>query len=107
MFPLVSHICPAQVSMLFKYLDIYRTVYINIGLRVRNEVTNDELEAARKKNEIDKKMRDMLREISYLVIFLLLLIYVATGSRDANVFIQNNNLKTTFHTAEVPKVIFS
>ena len=61
------------------------------------------MEAARKRSEIDKKMRVMLREIAYFLIFLLLLVYVCTGNQDKNVFYQNQDLRNAFG-AKVNKV---
>ena len=51
---------------------------------------------AREKEEIDAKMKRMMRELAFYVIFLILLVIVANGNRDANSFLQNENLRTVF-----------
>ena len=61
-----------------------------------NNLTSDEINAARFKIEIDNKMKDMIREILFYGLFLFLLLVVVDGQQDNNSFQQNQNIAYMF-----------
>ena len=65
-------------------------------IELQNSIRSDELEAARKENEIDDKMRTMLKNMTLFIIFLFLLVYICTANMDENVFHQNQDLRNSF-----------
>ena len=54
--------------------------------------TSNELAEACRKDEIDKKMKTMIREILFYLIFLILLLIVVNGQQDTSSYRQNSNL---------------
>ena len=56
------------------------------------KLTTDEKAEARRKADIDAKMKAMIREILFYVGFLLLLLIVVNGQQNNNSYLQNKNL---------------
>ena len=67
------------------------------------ELTAAELEEVKKRGTLDRKLRTMIREILWQLILLALMLWVATGNRDGNVYLQNAHLKHVF-VDEAPEV---
>ena len=61
-----------------------------------NQLTEDEIDAAKKRQELDAKSRSLVREVAWQIIFLAILLWVIVGNQDHNVFYQNTNLKDMF-----------
>ena len=79
----------------------YCILYLDIPFRTH--MTEDELQAARDKLDTEKKMRLMMREIAYHVIFLVCLLLVCNMNQDTNVYLQNQDLRNVF-TKNISKV---
>ena len=59
-------------------------------------LAKDEIEAAKKKSALDKKLRGMIREILWQVILLILICWVIYGNQNANFYTQNEHLNNLF-----------
>ena len=59
-------------------------------------LSEDEIAEMKRKKEINEKMSAMLRQMSWQIIFLILLVFVINGNQDTNVFLQNQDLRNTF-----------
>ena len=58
---------------------------------------NEELMDRTKRKDTDDKMKTMIREILFYVVFLLLLLIVANGQQDINSFRKNQHLINKVH----------
>ena len=67
------------------------------------QLTVDEVKEVKKRGTLDHKMRTMIREILWQLILLVLILWVAVGNRDGNVYLQNAHLKHVF-VNELPEV---
>ena len=70
------------------------------------ELTKAEMEEVKKRGTLDRKLRTMIREILWQLILLALMLWVATGNRDGNMYLQNAHLKHIF-VDELPEVIIA
>ena len=59
-------------------------------------LTPSEKEHIQKKKEMGIKMSNLLRQLAWQIIFLLLIIFVCDGNQDNNVYWQNQDLRNTF-----------
>jgi len=59
-------------------------------------MTVDEITEAKRKAEMDAKMRTMIREILFYVVLLFLLLVVINGQQDSNAFLQNHSIASLF-----------
>ena len=84
-----------------KYFKIH-VIAILIGVR---DVDEAEVAEARRKGDLDDKLRAMLREIAWQVVLLVLFTWVVIGSLDSNVFYQNGDIRNAFiEDADVRKM---
>ena len=67
------------------------------------ELSKQELDEAKKRGSLDRKLRTMIREVLWQLILLALMLWVAVGNRDGNVYLQNAHLKHIF-VDELPEV---
>ena len=70
-----------------------------------DDVDQQKIEAARRKRDLDAKFRGMIREIAWQIIMLVLFTWVIVGSLDANVYYQNQDIRSAF--IDVAEVILS
>ena len=69
------------------------------------DVDEAEVAEARRKGDLDDKLRAMLREIAWQVVLLVLFTWVVIGSLDSNVFYQNDDIRNAFiEDADVRKI---
>ena len=61
-----------------------------------DDVDEAQVAAARRKAELDGKLRAMIREIAWQVVLLVLFTWVVIGSLDSNVFHQNDDIRNAF-----------
>ena len=61
-----------------------------------DDVDEAQVAEARRKAELDSKLRAMLREIAWQVVLLVLFTWVVIGSLDSNVFYQNDDIRNVF-----------
>ena len=57
------------------------------------EVDTKEVEEAKEKRKMDKKVNSMIREILLQGLFLLMLLIIIYGNQDYDVYLQNNDLR--------------
>ena len=65
-------------------------------MRVTTAADEKKVREARRRRELDRKFKGMLREIVWQFILLCLILWVIVGGRDANVFYQNQDIKNVF-----------
>ena len=76
------------------------------GVRTNSvELTKQEVEEAKMRGKLDRKLRQMVREVLWQLILLALMLWVAVGNRDGNVYLQNAHLKHVF-VDKLPQVGF-
>lgn len=68
-------------------------------------LSTDEKAAARRKREIDEKMKSMIREIIFYVAFLFFILLVVNGQQDNWSFQQNQNLVYTLTGSVLNNVV--
>ena len=79
-------------------------LYLNLGVKnFALKQTQEEIQEAKKQSELDRKLRTMIREVLWQLILLALMLWVAVGNRDVNVYLQNAHLKHIF-VDELPEV---
>ena len=59
-------------------------------------MTTDEMDAAKRKADMDDKMKAMIREILFYVLLLFFLLVVINGQQDTDSYRQNANIIKTF-----------
>jgi len=60
-------------------------------------MTLDELEAAKRKAEMDDKMKVMIREILFYALLLFFLLIVINGQQDTDSYRQNSSIISNFN----------
>jgi len=76
-----------------------------IDVALEGMLTSDEIASARRKREIDEKMRIMIREILFYVLFLFFILLVVNGQQDNWSFQQNQNLVYTLTSPVLNNVV--
>ena len=59
-------------------------------------MTEDEIAELKHKAEIDNKMKSMIREVLFYLLFIILLLIVVDGQQDTNSYLQDNDIINLF-----------
>ena len=65
-------------------------------LRETSAADERKVREARRRQELDAKLKGMIREIVWQFVLLCVILWVIVGGRDSNVFQQNEDIKNVF-----------
>ena len=68
------------------------------AVKLTNQLTEDQLAILRHKRELEGKVRSMIREVLYYIIFILFLACVIYTNQDTRSYLQNTYILNTFQT---------
>ena len=60
------------------------------------ELSGEEVAQAQKRGQLDKKFKQMIKEVLWQLILLALMLWVVMGNQDGNVYYQNQHIRHLF-----------